>query len=299
MPVPTVSLQKDAIHDHPAVTTTPFIWRQIGHVRDVKVIDEREIEEIHWAVAEDFAAGSDPVSPAGVRDAKLLASAASRATTSLGNERKYVTVELATAALTHSLVHNHAFFNGNKRTALVSMLSMLDRNGLVVTSTQDELFKWMIRVAQHRISDPRISGDRSDIEVSAMATWLQNNSRLLDRGEKVLTWKFLRRRLGAFGCTVTSTGSGGGRLQINRVHEYMDRGRLGLTRRQNKPLQVQMAYAGEGREVSKTDMKHLRRELWLDDEHGIDSAMFYGTDSTPPDQFIAEYRKTLARLAKL
>jgi len=86
---------------------------------------------------------------------------------------------------------------------------------------------------------------------------------------------------------------------IQRQVDFQRRGALGISRSGKKLLRFQMAYAGDGRDVAKSDMKELRRELWLDDEHGIDSAMFYGIDSTPPDQFIADYRKTLVRLAKL
>lgn len=282
-----------------AEPATPFVWRNIGHVRDVRVLTQDEIESVHYALAEDFAGSADPVSPAGVRDGTLLASAVTRPVTSLGGERKYQTVELASAALMHSLVHNHAFFNGNKRTALVSMLTMLDRNGVVVTSNQDEIFKWTVRVAQHRIADNSLLGDRSDIEVAAMAEWICSNSRLLDKGEKVLSWHFLRRRLNAMGCSVEPTGNRGGSLRLSRTAQVRERNFLGVSRTVERTLSIQVSFDGDGRDVSKKDIRAIRRELHLDDEHGIDSAIFYGTDSTPPDQFIAEYRKTLVRLARM
>ncbi|GHF10987.1 type II toxin-antitoxin system death-on-curing family toxin [Pseudolysinimonas yzui] len=276
-----------------------FVWRNIGHVRETRALDVDEIESIHFALADDFAGSNDPVSPAGVRDRTLLESAATRPLTSLGGESKYRTVELASAALMHSLVHNHAFYNGNKRTALVSMLTMLDRNGVVITSTQDEIFKWTVRVAQHRVAKRNIVGDRSDIEVAAMAEWICSNSRLLDKGEKVIAWHFLRRRLNAMGCEIIPTGNRGGAQRISRVVSVRDRNFLGVSRMAEKRLSIQVAYDGDGREVSRNDIRSIRRELHLDDEHGVDSAIFYGTDSTPPDQFIAEYRKTLVRLARM
>jgi death-on-curing family protein len=280
-------------------TSTPFVWRNVGHVRETKFLEVEEIESIHFALADDFAGTSDPVSPAGVREPDLLASAATRPRTSLGGEAKYKTVELASAALMHSLVHNHAFYNGNKRTALVAMLTMLDRNGVVITSTQDELFKWTIRVAQHRVGKKGMVGDKSDIEVTAMAEWICSNSRLLDRGEKVLAWHYLKRRLLALGCEVVPTGTRGGAQRISRIVQVRDRNFLGVPRMIDKRLSIQVAYDGDGRDVSKSDIRSIRRDLHLDDEHGVDSAIFYGTDSTPPDLFIAEYRKTLVRLAKM
>lgn len=279
--------------------TVPFEWKSVGHVREIKMLTVEEIEAIHYALAEDFAGSSDPVSPAGVRERPLLESATSRPLTSLGGESKYRTVELASAALMHSLVHNHAFYNGNKRTALVAMLTMLDRNGVVITSTQDEIFKWTVRVAQHKVGSPRFRGDRSDIEVFAMAEWICAHSRLLDKGEKVLAWHYLRRRLAAMGCDVEPTGTRGGGLWISRTKTIRDKNFLGVSRQVEVRLSIQVAYDGDGRDVSKNDIRSIRRELHLDDEHGIDSAIFYGTDSTPPDQFIGEYRKTLVRLARM
>lgn len=279
--------------------TKVFAWRRVGHIREIRLLTSGEVIDIHFALERDFAGSVDPVSPAGVRDSNLLESAVQRPTTSLGGQRKYETVEMAGAALMHSLVHNHAFFNGNKRTGLVALLSFLDRNGLVILSTQDELFKWTVRVAQHRNVSGEWVGDRSDIEVVAMAEWIEQNSRLLDKGEKVVTWQFLRRRLIALGCELNSTGTRGGRFEISRAVEVKERGFLGATKLVSQIKHCQVAYGGDGREIGKGDLKHLRHELFLDDEHGIDSAMFYGTDAVPPDQFISDYRKTLVRLARM
>ena len=43
-----------------------------------------------------------------------------RPQTGLGTIDKYPTIEQKAAALLHSLIKNHAFHNGNKRTALVA-----------------------------------------------------------------------------------------------------------------------------------------------------------------------------------
>ena len=58
----------------------------------------------------------------------LLSSACARPHVALGSTEKYPTVFSKAAALFHSLTKNHAFHNGNKRTALVTLLSMLQRN---------------------------------------------------------------------------------------------------------------------------------------------------------------------------
>jgi death-on-curing family protein len=123
----------------------PFEWRMVGHERKVRLLSEEEVEAIHWELVRDFAQDADPIDPPGVRSPDLLASAVFRQHTALGEQTKYPTVEMAAAALFHAIVHDHPFFNGNKRTALVAMLVLLDENGVMPTCDEDELFRLVLR----------------------------------------------------------------------------------------------------------------------------------------------------------
>src|ERR1700741_1391270 len=87
-----------------------------------------DILALHYQLVDFFKKTEDPIDPAGPRDLNLLASAVGRPQTSLGHEEKYPTLLLKAAALFHSLVKNHAFHNGNKRTGLMATLTFLDRN---------------------------------------------------------------------------------------------------------------------------------------------------------------------------
>ena len=49
--------------------------------------------------------------------------------------------------LFYLLVQNHCFLDGNKRTAMLSLLGFLDINGLTLDATEDELFRLAIDVA--------------------------------------------------------------------------------------------------------------------------------------------------------
>lgn len=97
----------------------PLQWQPFGtpHIR--KYLTEEDLVAIHAALVEDFMGDADPIEPPGLRSSEMLGSAAYRPHTSLGHTLKYPTVEFAGAALFHSVILNHAFFNGNKRTALV------------------------------------------------------------------------------------------------------------------------------------------------------------------------------------
>jgi hypothetical protein len=58
-------------------------------------------------------------------------------------------------------------------------------------------------------------------------------------------------------------------------------------------------YGGDGTEVERNTVSKLRKELHLDDEHGVDSHSFYNMEIRSAEDFIVTYRKTLGRLARL
>ncbi len=67
----------------------------------------------------------------------------------LGRPRNYAHYQeadlaLQAAALAHGIAESQAFIDGNKRLALVSMLTFLEINGYQVTATDPELADWII-----------------------------------------------------------------------------------------------------------------------------------------------------------
>jgi death-on-curing protein len=67
----------------------------------------------------------------------------------LGRPRNYAHYQeadlaLQAAALAHGIAESQAFIDGNKRLALVSMLTFLEVNGYQVTATDPELADWII-----------------------------------------------------------------------------------------------------------------------------------------------------------
>ncbi|WP_019629448.1 type II toxin-antitoxin system death-on-curing family toxin [Actinomadura atramentaria] len=84
---------------------------------------------------------------AAVRDAGLVASAAMRPATVAFGAEAYAAVEEKAAALLHSIICNHAFVDGNKRTGWTAARIMLALNGLRPELTDDEAFDLVLRVA--------------------------------------------------------------------------------------------------------------------------------------------------------
>lgn len=258
-------------------------------------LSENDVKLIHFALVEDFARSDNPISPSGVRSQPLLASAVFRPETAIGETLKYPTVETSAAALLHALVLNHPFYNGNKRTALVSMLVFLDRNGFVPTCSEDDLFKLVLQVAQHRIS-PLAPDAMADREVLAIAEWMWKRIRLVEKGEIPVSWRRFRKILTAYGCETTFPTGAGNRLNITRTLEQ----KIGIFSRRNVPPLSTQVFHRDGRSDVRVDtIKKIREDLRLDDAHGVDSHDFYDREPARISDFITTYRKTLDRLAKL
>jgi death-on-curing protein len=232
------------------------------------------------AIVDDFAKDRDPIDPPGVKSENLLASAAFRPQTTLGGVRKYPSMAMAAAALFHAIVLNHAFHNGNKRTALVSLISFLDRNGWVLMADEDELFEYVLNVAKHEVTTDyrREDPESADREMLAIARWLQQHVRRVNKAEYNIPFRGLRKILTEFDC----------------VFDVRPGNRMDITR---EGLKTQIAYSGEGMEVPQNAVHKVRKDLELDEAHGYDAEAFYRSRARISG-FIQKYRKILERLAE-
>ncbi len=263
----------------------------LGRLRELRLLNAQEIETIHNELVVDFANSGDPIDPPGIRDEHLLESAMFRPQTGIGGIRKYPTVETSAAALLYSLIHNHPFHNGNKRTALVATLVFLDENDTVLTCSEDDIFKFVLVVAQHRVTDGGRQ-DGSDYETYAVAQQLCRWSRAVNKDERVMAFRKYRPILGGYDCSIDISGN-----KANIVREKR-RDYWGLIKRR-RTLHTQVHYDGEGRDVPPETVKKIRRDLELGPIHGIDSVDFYSKKPLRTDEFIVKYKNTLRRLASL
>lgn len=86
-----------------------------------------------------------------LRDRALLESAVARPQASAFGVDAYPDLVSKAAALLHSLVLNHAFVDGNKRTAVLSTLVFVDLNGCEIRWDQQEALKFLLRLADHQL----------------------------------------------------------------------------------------------------------------------------------------------------
>lgn len=99
---------------------------------------------IHYRIIEETG-GSH-----GIRDISLIQSAVARP---------------EAAALIHSIIKNHPFVDGNKRTAITSASIFLLRNGFLVSASNIELERFTLNVAS------------KDIELNKIAGWFKKHTK--------------------------------------------------------------------------------------------------------------------------
>jgi death-on-curing family protein len=257
-------------------------------VYPISYINKNEILKIHEELTSDFSDLDDPIQPSGIKDEKLLDAAIFHPMTSYEHKIKYPTAESAAAALMYSLSQNHAFHNGNKRTAMVTMLVFLDKHNIYVTCSEDDLFRISLKLADHKLVEDIYL--YSDAEIYELTKWIHENSKIIRKGERSITLKKLKQILAHFGCDILSNG---------RVQRIIKSKIFGITR--NRTLSSKKIIGGtisDGQEVDKGLIKSLRDDLELNAESGIDSDFFYEKANFTASDFINKYRNLLKRLSK-
>ena len=101
----------------------------------------------------------------GVRDVGRLEAAVSTQHQVVFGEELYATVFAKAAALIRGIIGDHPFTDGNKRTAMLAGLTLLEVNGYNFIAQRGELENFAVRVVT----------DHLDIDV--IADWLERHSR--------------------------------------------------------------------------------------------------------------------------
>jgi death-on-curing protein len=122
------------------------------------MIDYQDVLEIHQVLIREFG-GSQ-----GIRDERGLKSALERPFGGVGQTEFYPSPEEKAAAMLESIVKNHPFIDGNKRTGYVLMRLVLLEFGKDLQATQNEKYEFVIAIAS------------GQIDFEQIATWIKQRS---------------------------------------------------------------------------------------------------------------------------
>ena len=103
----------------------------------------------------------------GIRDLGLLESAVGRPQATFDGNDLYKTIFEKGAALLQSLLKNHPFVDGNKRTALTSAGIFLKLNGYQLINDHDNEINFALKV------------DSDDLSIEQIAEWLEKHSKAI------------------------------------------------------------------------------------------------------------------------
>ncbi len=101
----------------------------------------------------------------GIRDLGLLQSALARPQSSFAGQDLYPGIFEKAAALFHSLIFNHPFLDGNKRTTMSTTARFLFINGLELNVSALEFVEFPLKVGNKHLDIEQITG------------WLKKNTK--------------------------------------------------------------------------------------------------------------------------
>ncbi len=101
----------------------------------------------------------------GILDRGLLEAALARPSAVLEGHEPHRTAFARAAALMEAVIQNHGFVDGNKRTGATATIIWLEREGYVLESSDDELIRVAVRVADH------------SCPLAELSTWIERRSR--------------------------------------------------------------------------------------------------------------------------
>jgi death-on-curing protein len=100
----------------------------------------------------------------GLREESSLESAVSRPYQTFGGDELYLSVYEKAAAIGESIIMNHPFVDGNKRTGFLAMLAVLADERVYISSPNDKTYQFVIDIS---------TGEKRFEEI---VEWLKNNS---------------------------------------------------------------------------------------------------------------------------
>ncbi len=100
----------------------------------------------------------------GLRDEGLLESALARPYQTFAGEELYQTGYEKAAALAQSIIINHPFVDGNKRTGFLGLLAILEEESLPLKASNEQIYAFVIDIS---------TGSKSFEEI---VEWLKDNS---------------------------------------------------------------------------------------------------------------------------
>lgn len=262
------------------------------------LINIDDILRAHYLICDYFRHTEEGVL-CGVKSPDLLYSAVGRQIVSLGTMYKYTSPLDICSTLFFGLVKNHAFHDGNKRTALLVLLYQLSLYGRIPKCKANEIEKLTVDVAATNLLDSEnrylwdtqkyacskeLKEKTPDNAVTIISEFLRKNTTKRTFSYRSSTYKELITALERLGYIVEIDN---GSLLVYK----MVRSLLG---KEKKLLKSSTSFHGVNREIRPKRLRKLMDDLGLSKEYPNYNDFFSGDE--PMSKLIAAYEGPLRRL---
>jgi prophage maintenance system killer protein len=255
-----------------------------------------EILRAHYLIA-DYFSDEEKGIVYGLKSETLLGSALGRQFTGFGDFDKWQSPIEICGTLFYGLVKNHAFHDGNKRTAFLILIYHLQKHNLQFRdkNKKEKIESLAVNLAANDLGVNyerfKLFKDREDAEVKFVIDYIERNTRRLDKRFYSVTFSEFDHLLKRF--NVRLMNPHGGYIDVCQLK--VPRPFLGIKLKEKWCKMLRIGFTGWKRKVGMKALKETLKIVKLTAADGFDSEVFFrGAD--PLAVLIDEYNDPLRRL---
>lgn len=261
----------------------------VSEYSDLETISEDDVLRSHYLMADYFYEEDDKFLLFGIKDYGLLSSAVNRQNAGFGGIQKWDSIYQKMATLFYGIIMNHAFHDGNKRTALLSLLFHLHKNGLTPICRKDVFENLALKIVTKSLSDYAEFEEyknRDDSEINFVADFIEKNTREYSEKHYSLTFEEFNRNLQKYNVKLKVKGNRNADVIV--YNKELD-GQI------SEKIVFTTIFHGWKKQISKKVSEEILLKANLTSEYGIDSEVFY-LGANPIYSLIENYNEPLRRL---
>lgn len=259
------------------------------------ILSEKEVFDAHFVLADYFISRGE-MARFGILNYNLLSSAVARQSVGYAGCAKWKDLYSKVSTLAYGLDKNHAFQDGNKRTALLCMLLALHRNKRCLTCKKKELETLLVRIAANEMEKYKEfkkfkKRHNGDAEIVYMANFLRKNSRIINNNFRSMTYEEFNKKLKVYNVWLANPKD-----SFIDVFQLVEEKRLfGFIKKKKEIRKLQIGFPGWKRQINPKAVKSVLKATDLTVNNGIDMETFY-EGAEPEYMLIEEYYEVLKRL---
>lgn len=259
------------------------------------ILSEKDVFDAHFLLA-DFFTSTGELARFGILNFDMLSSAVARQSVGYGKNSKWNDPYSKIATLTFGLTKDHAFQDGNKRTALLCMIMALHRQKRRLECKKSDLEILLVRIAANTMNEYKTfqkyqKKHGEDAIVVFTADLLKSKSRPIDNRFRTLTYEEFNQKLKQYDVWLDNPNG----AFIDVMQKVKGRKLFGLIQKDKPVRRLQIGFPGMKRQINLKAVNCVLQATGLTPENGIDRQTFYeGTE--PEYRLIEEYFEILKRL---